>query len=93
MKAEVLPTGTDASPDVALTAYALRFLTDAADVIEVDRNVIRGAREWLMKQQEGDGSWAPHQFAVNDQTQLRQRALLTAYVARILAATRSETGF
>ena len=76
----------DASPDVALTVYALRLLTDAADVMELDRDVIRMAREWLMKQQQSDGSWSPHQFTVNDQIQLRQRAVLTAYVARILAA-------
>jgi hypothetical protein len=80
----------DGSADMALTTYALRFLTDAADVMAVDREVIRKAREWLMKQQQSDGSWAPHQFAVTDQTQVRQRALLTAYVARVLAATESK---
>jgi hypothetical protein len=80
----------DGSPDVALTTYALRFLADASDVIEVDRQVIRQAREWLMKQQDSDGSWGPHQFAVTDQTQIRQRALLTAYVARVLAATEAK---
>jgi uncharacterized protein YfaS (alpha-2-macroglobulin family) len=81
---------TDGSADVALTAYALRFLTDAADVIEVDRHVIRKAREWLLKQQQPDGSWGPHQFAVTSQTETRQRAVLTAYIARILAATEAK---
>ena len=33
-------------PDVAVTAYALRFLTDASEVITVDEKVIDGARDW-----------------------------------------------
>ena len=44
-------------PDLALTAYALRFLTAASDVIAVDPAVIKGAREWLWSQQQPDGSW------------------------------------
>lgn len=75
-------------PDIALTAYALRLLTDAASVIEVDHNVIRDARNWLVKQQASDGSWPPHQFSEDEQK--RTRAVLTAYVARILAATESK---
>ena len=77
-------------PDLALTAYALKFLTDAAEVIEVDRAVIQQARQWVIKQQGTDGSWAPHQFAVTTATELRQRSMLTAYVARILAATEAK---
>ena len=50
---------SNASPDVALTVYALRFLTDAADLIEVDQDVIRKGRQWLVKQQGSDGAWAP----------------------------------
>jgi len=65
------------NPDIALTAYALRFLTDAAGVMELDHNVIKEARQWLIKQQASDGSWA------------QQDAMVTAYVARILAATES----
>lgn len=77
----------DANPDVALTAYAVRFLTDAAEVMEVDRRVIHDARQWLLKQQGSDGSWAPHQFAGNERT---QRTSLTAYVARILGASQAK---
>lgn len=73
------------NPDIALTAYALRFLTDAAGVMELDQNVIKDARRWLLQQQASDGSWPPHQFG--DEGQSLQRAVLTAYVARILAAT------
>lgn len=38
----------EGNPDVALTAYALRFLTDAAVVIDVDHDVVRYARQWLI---------------------------------------------
>lgn len=78
----------NANPDVALTAYALRFLTDAASVMELDHRIIKDARQWLIKQQGSDGSWAPQQF--DDERQSRKRAVLTAYVARILAATESK---
>jgi hypothetical protein len=81
---------SNSNGDVALTAYALKFLTDAADVMDVDREVIRQGRQWLIKQQGSDGSWAPHQFAVTTETDPRKRALLTAYVARILAATETK---
>ena len=77
---------SNSNPDIALTAYALNFLTDAADVMEVDRDIIREARQWLIKQQGSDGSWAPHQFAVTTDTEIRKRALVTAYVARVLTA-------
>lgn len=78
---------TNSTPDVALTAYALRFLTDAAGVMEVDHDVIKQARQWLIRQQGSDGSWPPHHYG-NDQD--RQRALLTAYIARVIAATESK---
>lgn len=77
-----------ANPDIALTAYALRFLTDAANVIELDQNVIRDARTWLIAQQASDGSWPAHQFG--EDRQGRNRAVLTAYVTRILAASQSK---
>ncbi|MFN7928979.1 MAG: MG2 domain-containing protein [Blastocatellia bacterium] len=45
-------------PDVALTAYAIRFLHDAGEVITVDEDLIDAARTWLLKQQMTDGRWA-----------------------------------
>ena len=45
------------TPDVALTAYALRFLNDAKEFIEVDETIVANARDWLIKQQRTDGSW------------------------------------
>ena len=71
-------------PDVAVTAYALRFLMDASDVIHVDEDVINGARDWLLKRQRSDGGWNAHEYWSGNQLQ-RRSALLTAYVTRILA--------
>ncbi len=48
---------TKDAPDVALTAYALRFLSDASEFIEVDDDVITRAQTWLLREQCADGSW------------------------------------
>jgi hypothetical protein len=72
--------------DLALTAYALRFLHDAQEFIEVDQGVMREAREWLVKQQRGDGSWPAHVRWEKTEDK-RRSALLTAYIARVLAMT------
>lgn len=71
-------------PDLALTAYALRFLTDARDFISVDESVIAGTRDWLIRQQNADGSWTAYSWDKSANSD-RQSAMLTAYVARILA--------
>lgn len=63
-------------PDLALTAYALRFLTAASEVISVDPAAIKEAREWLINKQQPDGSWGSPQN--------------TAYVARIIAQASPE---
>ncbi|HXC71592.1 MAG TPA: MG2 domain-containing protein [Pyrinomonadaceae bacterium] len=75
----------DGHTDLALTAYAVRFLTDAADVIAVDQQVIKDAREWLIKQQLADGGWPAKDPTARDAKQ--QRVVLTAYIARILAVS------
>ena len=51
-----LLTGETVNP-MALTAYALQFLVDAGEVMSVDQDVVKEAREWLVKQQRPDGSW------------------------------------
>jgi hypothetical protein len=71
-------------PDVAVTAYALRFLMDASDVIKVEEGVIDGARDWLLKRQRADGSWGAHEYWSGDDLN-RRSALLTAYVTHMLA--------
>ncbi|MBK8810662.1 MAG: carboxypeptidase regulatory-like domain-containing protein [Acidobacteria bacterium] len=49
--------GGTSESDLALTAYSLRFLTDAKAFVEVDESLIAKAREYLIKQQRADGSW------------------------------------
>ncbi|HEX8474838.1 MAG TPA: alpha-2-macroglobulin family protein [Pyrinomonadaceae bacterium] len=77
----------ESEADAALTAYALQFLTDAVGVIPVDREVIRGARGWLVKQQHKNGSWQPRYFYRNTEDE-RHALMQTAYVARVLARAR-----
>ncbi|MEA2203237.1 MAG: hypothetical protein QOE77_13 [Blastocatellia bacterium] len=78
-------------PDLALTAYALRFLSEARELIAVDEDVITQARAWLLKQQRTDGSWAAHTYGDKVENDGRT-ALLTAYLARVLAASGSRQG-
>ena len=75
-------------PDVALTAYALRFLTDASELTPVDEEVVSEAQEWLIKQQQADGSWAPVYW--NDRESSRRAAIQTGYIAQILSSSRGE---
>jgi hypothetical protein len=69
--------------DLALTAYALHFLHDAREFLEVDNVVVESARQWLMKQQQADGSWPSHGYNSDE----RHTALLTAFIVRVLAMT------
>jgi uncharacterized protein YfaS (alpha-2-macroglobulin family) len=74
--------------DLALTAYALRFLNDAREFIAVDESVIEGAHNWIIRQQNMDGYWetksSSHRIAP------RRPDMLTAFIARVLAATESK---
>ena len=70
-------------PDLALTAYALRFLTDAREFTSVDEAALAKAREWLVSRQSADGSWSAYEYEKTSNG--RRTAMLTAYVARILA--------
>lgn len=75
--------GKDSS-DIALTAYALRFLTDAKSQIEVDPKVIENALQYLIKQQRADGSFAKkYNWETAEDT--KRTKLFTSYVARTLA--------
>lgn len=60
------------TPNIALTAYILRFLNDAEDFIDVDETVVENAKAWLLSQQKADGSWESDEKT-------------TAYVARSLS--------
>jgi uncharacterized protein YfaS (alpha-2-macroglobulin family) len=78
------------NPDLALTAYALRFLSQARNVIPVDDDVINQARVWLIKQQRVDGSWDSYSYG--GRTDSSRAVMLTAYLARVLAMTADKTG-
>lgn len=69
-------------PDLALTAYALRFLQDASEVIDVGENILEEARAWLLKQQQSDGRWSHYK---NEDT--RQSAMHTALLLRVLTSS------
>jgi len=70
--------------DVALTAYALQFLVDAGDVTSVDQDVVKQAREWLVKQQRPDGGWR------ESRSDDGSSVVLTAYITRVLARIDAE---
>jgi hypothetical protein len=69
--------------DLALTAYAVRFLNDAREFAAVDDGVVTKARNWLIDRQQADGSWKHYGYGGDD---LRRSALTTAYIARVLAS-------
>ena len=77
---------TKDAPDVALTAYALRFLIDAKTYIEVDDDVIKNTQKWLIKQQRGDGSWT-RKYDWEKTEDVQRTKLITTYIARTLAMT------
>ncbi|HEY3975266.1 MAG TPA: alpha-2-macroglobulin family protein [Candidatus Sulfotelmatobacter sp.] len=65
------------SPDAALTAYAVRFLSDVSEFTDVDREIIHRAEKWLIGQQAKDGHWQPR-YGYDDSG-------LTAYIAVTVA--------
>jgi hypothetical protein len=82
--------GKDAS-DVALTAYVLRFLSDAKNFIEVDETVVKRAQGWLAGQQKPDGSWTKKYYWETTEDAGRTK-LFTSYVARTLAMSKQKDG-
>jgi len=74
------------TPDISLTAYALRFLSDASEFIVVDEDVVKKAQAWLTAQQKPDGSWLQRSRWENqdDPNPMRSK-MTTTYVVRTLA--------
>lgn len=72
-------------PDLALTAYALRFLADARGLLDVDPEALARARSFLLSQQEADGRWPARRWYSSQEDESRSAAL-TALVARTLAS-------
>ncbi|GAB4340677.1 MAG: hypothetical protein Kow0099_16820 [Candidatus Abyssubacteria bacterium] len=76
-----------------LTAYGLMEFKDMAKVHEVDRQVIERTRRWLLSKQQSDGSWAPDQGYLNQESWSRiQNSSLpvTAYIAWALLESGDE---
>ncbi|MGE0130751.1 MAG: MG2 domain-containing protein [Blastocatellales bacterium] len=69
--------------DLALTAYALRFLGDAGDFIEVDEDVVADARKFILSQQQLDGRWIERYWGKDED--VKRTAFNTAFIARVLA--------
>ena len=81
--------GGKSESDVPLTAYALRFLADAEDYIEVDEKTVERAQEFLVRQQRADGSFVKkYYWETTEDT--RRTKLFTSYVARTLAMLKTE---
>jgi hypothetical protein len=76
--------GGRSSSDLALTAYALRFLTDASKQITIDQSAIERAEKWLLDQQRSDGSWFGRHSWETSENAARTK-MLTAYVSRSLS--------
>ncbi len=76
--------GPKETSNVALTAYALRFLKDAKAFVSVDDDVIRNAENYLIKEQNADGSWTK-KYLWGGAEDVNHSRLTTAYIARSLA--------
>ena len=70
-------------PYIPLTAYALRFLTEASEFAEVDPAVISAARHWLLRQALPNGIWARR--SSDGKISDGEANYYTAYVVQILA--------
>jgi hypothetical protein len=74
---------------LAVTGHVLRTLVDSKAYIEVDQKLIEGAREFIVKQQQPDGSWQSLSWRDNKP---KSDSTLTAYLARVLATTNPSDG-
>jgi hypothetical protein len=68
--------------NLAVTAHVLRVLVDAKSFTNVDEKVITDARDFIVKQQQADGSWLSSRWP---DYKPKPDATLTAYLARVLA--------
>jgi uncharacterized protein YfaS (alpha-2-macroglobulin family) len=76
-----------------LTAYGLMEFHDMAKVYDVDPQVIARTSDWLVRQQQPDGSWKPDTQFINEGATNRFNADLvriTAYIAWALESADSK---
>jgi hypothetical protein len=77
--------GRDKS-DLALTVYAIKFLSDAREFVDVDVSVLQEAASFVVNQIKPDGHWAALDWNNNEISP--RSAMLTAYIARMLATSK-----
>ncbi|MBA0085686.1 MAG: hypothetical protein HRJ53_11880, partial [Acidobacteria bacterium Pan2503] len=70
-------------PQLPVSAYALRFLTEASEFIEVDPDVVAGVRGWLLQQAALPGGWMEKDS--NGKYLESSSSYLTAYLVEALA--------
>jgi uncharacterized protein YfaS (alpha-2-macroglobulin family) len=73
-----------------LTSYGLMEFSDMAKVHDVDERVIRRTQQWLVTQQQPDGSWRPDASFINEGATNRYNSdtlRITTYIAWALEAT------
>ena len=71
-------------PHTSLTAYALRFLAESSEFIEVDPDVLASTRKWLLQQSTADGGFT--EFDWTGKPYNSSTTDITAYVVKTLAA-------
>jgi hypothetical protein len=69
--------------DLALTAYAMRFLQDASEFIEIDNSIVDEQLEWIVRKKESGGRWIASDWYQKEDS--RRTMILTAYIARAFA--------
>lgn len=73
-----------------LTAYGLMEFYDMSKVYEVDPKLVQRTQQWLAGQQQGDGSWKPDTYFINEGATNRYNKdvlRITAYLAWSLENT------
>jgi uncharacterized protein YfaS (alpha-2-macroglobulin family) len=80
----------EAPANKILTAYGLMEFNDMSKVSDVDPRLIQRTRDWLVSQQQPDGSWRPDATFINEGATNRYNSnvlRITAYIAWALANT------
>jgi len=72
--------------DLALSMYAIKFLSDASEFVAVDDSVIQEAASWILNHVQPDGHWAARDWKGNEDS--RRSTMLTAYIARMIVTSR-----
>ncbi|HKN76847.1 MAG TPA: MG2 domain-containing protein [Candidatus Acidoferrum sp.] len=75
--------------DLALTVYAIKFLSDAREFVDVDDSVIQEATTWVLNQLQPDGHWAALDWSGIEVSP--RSIMLTAYIARMLVTSKLTT--